>query len=51
MADERTLPKIPPRHPVTGPVQPDTMPDQPRPPVAPSPKQKEKIDKHKTKSG
>lgn len=42
MPDERD-PKQPPKHPSTGPLQPDTMPDQPRPPIAPSPKQEEAI--------
>ena len=42
MPDERD-PKQPPKHPTTGPLQPDTMPDQPRPPVAPSPKQEEQL--------
>jgi len=47
MAEERTLPKLPPRHPVTSPIQADPMPDQPKPPIAPGPKQKEKIEKEK----
>lgn len=45
MPDERDPKFPPPRHPTTGPIQPDTMPDQPRPPVAPSPKQEEEIRK------
>jgi hypothetical protein len=47
MAKERTLPRLPPRHPVIGPIQPDPMPDQPKPPIAPSPKQKEMIEREK----
>jgi hypothetical protein len=42
MADERTLPKLPPRHP---PIQPNTVPDQPKAPIAPGPKPKQKIGK------
>jgi hypothetical protein len=42
MAEER-LPRIPPRHPNTGPVQVDPMPDQPHPPIKPGPKQEEEI--------
>ncbi|HEV2381951.1 MAG TPA: hypothetical protein VG206_19445 [Terriglobia bacterium] len=42
MPDERD-PKQPPKHPGTGPLQPDTMPDQPRPPIGPSPKQEKEI--------
>jgi len=42
MAEEK-LPKLPPRHPNTGPIQTDTMPDQPRPPIKPGPKQEEAI--------
>jgi len=40
MAEEK-LPKLPPRHPNTGPIQTDTM--RPRPPIKPSPKQEEEI--------
>jgi hypothetical protein len=42
MAEDR-LPRMPPRHPTTGPVQVDPMPDQPRPPIKPGPKQEEAI--------
>lgn len=42
MAEEK-LPKLPPRHPNTGPIQTDTMPDRPRPPIKPSPRQEEEI--------
>lgn len=49
MAEEK-LPKLPPRHPNTGPIQADTMPDQPRPPIKPSPRQEEAIkDKERRK--
>ncbi len=51
MAEEK-LPKLPPRHPNTGPIQTDPMPDQPRPPIKPSPRQEEKIrEKERQKDG
>lgn len=45
MPDERDPKLPPPRHPTTGPIQPDTMPDRPRPPIEPSPKREEEIRK------
>ena len=50
MAEHRVTPwKEPPTHPSTDPLGPDTMPPQPRPPVGPSPKQKELLEKKKGK--
>jgi hypothetical protein len=48
---EQKLPKLPPRHPNTGPIQTDTMPDQPRPPIKPGQKQEEAIKEKEKETG
>ena len=45
MAKKSTLPKLPPRHPVIAPIQPDAAPDQPKPPTAPGPTPKKNTGK------
>jgi hypothetical protein len=49
MPEERKLPRTPPRHPSTGPMPPDTMPEQPRPPIAPSPEQRKELEEQGSK--
>lgn len=51
MSEEKKLPKLPPRHPNTGPIQTDTMPDQPRPPIKPGPRQEEAIKQKERRHG